>query len=36
VGSTSAELVTAMQNVETTGEIFGVHGPKSSSFQGHI
>lgn len=36
VGSTSAELVTAMQSEETVGESFGTHGPKHSSFNGHI
>jgi len=36
VGSTSAELVTAMQNIETLGELAGTHGPKHTSFNGHI
>lgn len=36
VGSTSDGLVVAMQSLEYVGEGFGTHGPKSTSFPGHV
>lgn len=36
VAATSAALITAMQQVEVNAESFGVHGPKHTSFPGHI
>lgn len=34
--SASADLITAMQNIENAAESFGTHGPKSTSYPGHV
>lgn len=36
VASTSDTLINAMNNIEYNAEGFGTHGPKSSSFNGHV